>query len=316
MDSIPLERKLSSDEIRSKLSELGIWYHQIDLGHGILTPGLVSLELLTRYADVMFKMGIANLSVLDVGAWNGFFSFEAERRGAARTLAVDKFCWSYDPLPNYPGGREQFELAKGALGSKVEDRMIDIPEMTVESMGHFDLVLFNGIVYHILDPINAIINMSQIATKILIIETAIDCLDYTRAAMVFYPAEKATLEDAPQNGWGPNPRLMHALLKRLGFETVLEFETPGAGVGRSIFIGFKPSHGYDRFIAEHVEFARPRILGKTNTIVEERIVAKIVEKIVEKIVVQEKAIERLPEVIGWRQIASYVRMRILRYFKS
>jgi hypothetical protein len=53
---------------------------------------------------------------------------------------------------------------KAALGSKIEDRIIDIPEMTVKSMGHFDTVTFNGIFYYILDPISAIINMSRIAT--------------------------------------------------------------------------------------------------------------------------------------------------------
>lgn len=217
MNAIPAERRPTPDEIRTKLSELGVWYHQIDLGNDILTPGLVPLQVLTRYADVMFKMGIADLSVLDVGAWNGYFSFEAERRGASRTLAADGFCWGYDPPPRYPGGREQFELARTALGSKIEDRIIDIPEMTVETMGHFDMVLFNGIFYHIVDPINALINMSRIATKILIIETVVDCLDYTRAAMVFYPADISALEDTPENGWGPNPRLVHTLLKRLGF---------------------------------------------------------------------------------------------------
>jgi hypothetical protein len=120
--------------------------------------------------------------------------------------------------------------------------------------------------------------MSRIATKILIVETVIDCLDYTRAAMVFYPADNSALEDAPENGWGPSPRLMHALLKRLGFETVLEFETPGAGIGRSIFMGFKPGHGYDRFVAEHAEFAKPRFLGEPNKIIEERIVEKLLRE--------------------------------------
>ena len=32
--------------------------------------------------------------MLDIGAWDGFFSFEAERRGASRVLATDHFCWS------------------------------------------------------------------------------------------------------------------------------------------------------------------------------------------------------------------------------
>lgn len=85
-------------------------------------------------------------------------------------------------------------------------------------------------------------------------------------------------------------------------------------------MGFKPGHGYDRFVAEHAELAKPRFLGELSKITEERIVEKVVEKVVlqevEKIVVQEQVIERLPEIIGWRQIASYARKRISHYFKE
>ena len=33
-------------------------------------------------------------TVLDLGAWHGYFSFECERRGADRVLAVDNYAWS------------------------------------------------------------------------------------------------------------------------------------------------------------------------------------------------------------------------------
>ena len=29
--------------------------------------------------------------MLDIGAWDGFYSFEAEKRGAERILAIDSF---------------------------------------------------------------------------------------------------------------------------------------------------------------------------------------------------------------------------------
>ena len=62
--------------------------------------------------------------MLDVGAWDGFFSFEAERRGAERVLAVDGPAWS-EPAwggRTATGPRHSFELARRALGSSVEDR--------------------------------------------------------------------------------------------------------------------------------------------------------------------------------------------------
>jgi hypothetical protein len=63
------------------------WYHQIDLGNGIVTPGgdagtAQKLQFLGMPADLTGK------SVLDLCAWDGFYSFEAERRGARRVLAA------------------------------------------------------------------------------------------------------------------------------------------------------------------------------------------------------------------------------------
>ena len=66
------------------------------------------------------------MSVLDVGAWDGFFSFEAERRGAARVLAIDSFSWEGDGW----GSKAGFELAHEALGSRVESRTIDVLDLS------------------------------------------------------------------------------------------------------------------------------------------------------------------------------------------
>jgi hypothetical protein len=65
------------------------WFHSIDLGEGLLTKGDKPNFILRGRADVVFRHGVAGKTVLDIGAWDGFYSFEAERRGAARVLATD-----------------------------------------------------------------------------------------------------------------------------------------------------------------------------------------------------------------------------------
>src|SRR5207248_901707 len=67
------------------------WFHQIDLG-GMLTRGVKPMANAAFQASVALK-DIAGKTVLDVGAWDGYFSFAAERGGAARVLATDHFCW-------------------------------------------------------------------------------------------------------------------------------------------------------------------------------------------------------------------------------
>ena len=91
------------------------WWHSIDLGHGIVTPGKDDSPAKLR--DLKLPARFDGRSVLDIGAWDGFFSFEAERRGAARVLATDSFAWEGVNV----GSKHGFELARQALDSKVED---------------------------------------------------------------------------------------------------------------------------------------------------------------------------------------------------
>ena len=70
------------------------WFHSLSLPGGETTVGEKAAAVLGAEAAVVFKHGVAGKRVLDIGAWDGFFSFEAERRGAAQVLATDHFCWS------------------------------------------------------------------------------------------------------------------------------------------------------------------------------------------------------------------------------
>ena len=97
------------------------WFHTIDLGGGIVTPGRD--ESPRKLGWIGLPEDLRGRSVLDVGAWDGFFSFECERRGATRVLALDGPAWQ-EPAwgPGGFGTKAGFELARRALGSSVEDR--------------------------------------------------------------------------------------------------------------------------------------------------------------------------------------------------
>src|SRR5271165_2731188 len=72
------------------------WHHSIDLGGGVVTPGNKSVANCAAESSLIFdRVDLRGRSVLDIGAWNGFFSFEAKRRGAARVLATDMFAWTH-----------------------------------------------------------------------------------------------------------------------------------------------------------------------------------------------------------------------------
>jgi len=78
--------RLNSESLRQEVNALP-WFHEIDLGDGVVTPGRTSLKSLRALADMFFQHGVAGKSVLDIGAYDGFFSLDAKRRGASRVLA-------------------------------------------------------------------------------------------------------------------------------------------------------------------------------------------------------------------------------------
>lgn len=185
------------------------WWHTIDLGKGIVTPGLDPTP--ARLPEIRLPEDLAGLSVLDVGAWDGFFSFEAERRGAKRVLATDSFCWGQGGW----GTKAGFELARRALRSKVEDSDIDPLELSPEKIGTFDVVLCLGVLYHMRHPLLALERVASVTRGRLILQTQVDLAGLTRPAIAFYQGSE--LHNDPTNWCGPNPAAVVAMLRTVGF---------------------------------------------------------------------------------------------------
>jgi tRNA (mo5U34)-methyltransferase len=185
------------------------WVHRIDLGQGVVTPGEWNTpEMLPR---LHLPADLAGQSVLDVGCWDGFYSFDAERRGARRVLATDSFVWQ-------TGHKEGFLLARQALNSKVEDIDIDVLELSPERVGKFDVVLFLGILYHMKYPMLALERVAAVTQRLLVVETVIDLLYVPGKALAFYPGSELDQDDT--NWFGPTPAAVEAMLHVAGFKRV------------------------------------------------------------------------------------------------
>ena len=148
---------------------------------------------------------------LDIGAWDGALSFEAERRGAGRVLATDSFCWSGEGW----GTKDGFGFARKAIGSKVEDQEIDVLDLSPERVGTFDMVLFVGVLYHMRHPLLALERVSSVTDRLLVLDTHVSLVDQDEPMMRFY--EGTELNDDPTNWCGPNPAAVEAMLRTVGF---------------------------------------------------------------------------------------------------
>lgn len=214
-------------QLETKVNSLP-WFHQIELGNGILTPGRTSRTDLQSVADVFFDEDLHGKSVLDIGCYDGFFSLEAKRRGARRVLATDFFIWKHDPRC-----REAFEIARAHVAPDVEDKIIDLPDLNTQSVGRFDLVLFSGVFYHLRHPFLTLERIADLATDTLVVETHIDAQEIDRPAMIFYPTVE--LNNDPTNWWGPNPACVQAMLLDVGFTRVDYRPNPNHPATRGIF---------------------------------------------------------------------------------
>jgi tRNA (mo5U34)-methyltransferase len=197
------------------------WFHSIDLGHGVVTRGIDDQQF-GRLAGLRMPADLSGRSVLDIGAWDGFFSFEAERRGAARVVATDFYSW-HGVGWGTGQGKAGFELAREALGSRVEDVDVDVMDLTPARLGTFDVVLFLGVLYHLPHPLLALERVAAMTSGLLILETVVDMVGFARPAVAFYPGRELNAD--PTNWWGPNAPAVHGLLQASGFARV-ETVTP------------------------------------------------------------------------------------------
>ena len=129
------------------------WYHEFDFPGGLVarskTPDIEAHRLMwafiRRHLD---QIDFTGKSVLDLGCWDGYWSFYAERRGARRVLAAD------DRTQNWSGNQGVL-LAKELLDSSIDVRL-DVSIYDLHALNEtFDIILCMGIFYHLVDPIFA-----------------------------------------------------------------------------------------------------------------------------------------------------------------
>jgi tRNA (mo5U34)-methyltransferase len=191
------------------------WFHTFDFRDGIVTPGADPTPTKLQALDLPDLTG---KSVIDVGAYDGFFSFEAERRGASRVVACDHFVWSW------PGNdsRRNIEFVRDLLDSKIELLDMPVEELSPETAGMFDVVFFMGVLYHAPDPMLYLKRVHSITKGLLILETMVDLLDVKQPAAAFYDSDN--LNHDATNHWGPNRLAVEAMLRKTGFSRI-EYKT-------------------------------------------------------------------------------------------
>ena len=194
------------------LREYG-WYHSFEFPDGTFIRGVQSLEQLReRWARFPIPADLTGKRVLDIGAWDGWFSFEAERHGAD-VVSVD--CVEIDNLLS----------AKQKLNSQVDYRVSDLYKLPALQLGTFDYVFFLGVLYHVKHPLLALQIVCAFTRDVAIVESAvIDGPQYEAGKREEIPTleffETDELGGHFDNWFGPSVSCLMAMCRSVGFAYV------------------------------------------------------------------------------------------------
>jgi tRNA (mo5U34)-methyltransferase len=153
-------------DLRRQVEALAPWFHNINLGGGIVTApdhflGDYPRFKFERFANALPE-SLEGKSVLDIGCNAGFYSVELKRRGATRVVGID----SDDRY------LAQARLACASLGFEdIEFRNLSVYD--VAALGErFDLVIFMGVLYHLRHPLLALdLIREHVAGDMLLFQT-------------------------------------------------------------------------------------------------------------------------------------------------
>ncbi len=239
-----------SEEDRSHLESIP-WFHSIDLGDGVVTKGASEFQI----PDDRFPP-FDGCTVLDIGAWDGYYSFLAERLGARRVVALDHYAWGVDIAargeywtecaargvlpdlsrdltefwrPELPG-REGFDFAAARLASSVEPRVADFTTVDLAELGTFDVVLYLGVLYHMKEPLTCLERLRAVTGGVAVIETlALHLQGLEHASLVQFHDARDLNHDFG-NWYVPTLAGLESLCRAAGFSSVRTVVGPPAPV--------------------------------------------------------------------------------------
>lgn len=219
--------KMSQQEIRQRVTELGAWFQNMNLGGVETAPQHFLGDYPTckwrAFADAI-PPDLTGLSVLDIGCNAGFYSIEMKRRGAARVVGID----------SDPAYLAQARFAAGVSGADIEFRQLDVYHID-QLQEKFNLVLFMGVLYHLRHPLLALdLLWEHVVGETLVFQSLMRGSKDVMPLASDYPfSETAIFEDAaypamyfveqryshdPTNWWIPNRACAEAMLRSAGFE--------------------------------------------------------------------------------------------------
>lgn len=218
----PIPRPPAGLDLDAVFRQIPAWHQRWEIFDGVFTPGRNPVSALLN--RVGLPADLSGHRVLDVGAFNGCFSFECERRQAAEVVALDL------QTPQELG----FSTLRDLVGSqRVRFEQGSVYNLSAAALGEFDIVLFLGVLYHLRYPLLAFDQLRKVTRGTMFVETLViddrvleggkdfQCLSKYHPALTEIPLwqfyKGSELADDPSNWFGPNIRAVLDGLESAGF---------------------------------------------------------------------------------------------------
>jgi tRNA (mo5U34)-methyltransferase len=209
-----------------EVEDLGPWFHNLHLPDGTQTcPGHPLGDFPRekwRQLEPHLPSDLSGWSCLDIGCNAGFYSFELARRGAS-VLAIDL---DEKYLRQARWAAQRFGLSERVRFSRRQ--VYDLAHLD----GHFDLVLFMGVLYHLRYPMLGLDIVCQKVKRLLVFQTlTMPGDDVFEETWDRYFVDRHLLREPgwpkmaffehglagdPTNWWAPNHAGVEAMLRAAG----------------------------------------------------------------------------------------------------
>lgn len=211
------------------LNPFDSFFHMLPLAkdtYPVFLKGGLTFRLLDQ---VKMPLNLEGKRVLDLGAADGFYSFEAKARGATDVLALENSYW------NEGDGLKKLDYMSRYYELHIENQVIDVNELTINDVGAYDMVFCLGLYYHLRDPFRFFRNLRRIVKERLFISGR------TISMPLYNPfpeqqgkaASYCMLSDTGFGKWTPNIPCLMDMLRMAGFEqvqVVFDFCPPGSSI--------------------------------------------------------------------------------------
>jgi tRNA (mo5U34)-methyltransferase len=240
----PARSPEAADELKREVAARS-WYHSIDLGHGIVTPGRSYGALWDAIRACRAGIDYRGKTILDLASWDGLWAFEAEASGAGLVIATDCANTWHGPAHS---GMDNLIFVREVLRSSVlplwnvppydlTTHLAPVVHSHPQTRKGLDVVQHLGLLYHLRDPLRSLAQ-ARAVLKVggsLLLETAVYNSD--TCAMYFNKDWKDIYEDT-STWWAPTPSCLLEMLRTSLFDvdekSIRTVDTGHERVGRMV----------------------------------------------------------------------------------